>query len=624
MKKGDNGRRFVAFVQKLRKEQELTLEQVCDGLCSPVTLNSIENGKWKPDKLLRDRILGRLGVDTESYEHFLDLTEYMRWEMRQQILHCITYEKIDQAQVLLEEYRLKYCMGDRLEKQFYLGMLVQIIRFKGDQKRVISEILEEAVALTVSGIKDESMKQLVLSVRELNLILEAEHCRKEGEQADRYRGILKYIDKKMLDRIGRAKIYPKAVYFLCRCVLAPKGKAVEGRLLKELMEYCEKAIELLRENARMYYLWEILKLEEWMTEVLMERYAGWGQQEKAEGLNVWYRQRKRWRQALETVYAEEGVRKETEDFCYFYVDKGCYCINDVIRKRRQMLGMTCVELCQGICTERTLRRLERKETQPQWAVVEGLLNRLRLPVDYTRAELMTDSREAGIMMDKLHEYMKDGLWDQAELLLENIRGMASTDIYCNRQVLESLNLFCRWKKKEIGDSEYYLQIRNVLELTLSYKLLLKSGEKYLTNEEQACIGYMMLAMDKKSEEYVFFRGCLEEINKPNVEAGRQAVAGMNEFVLCNLGNALGEIEALEISEHYDESVLQECLRFHRMEAIHLCIYNKWRNHDMRRKQNIKKAIVLDEREELTNCILFADMIKDVTRAQFYRRLFDKQ
>lgn len=39
-----------AFIKQRRKELKLTQEQVCSGICDPVTLSRIENGKQTPSK----------------------------------------------------------------------------------------------------------------------------------------------------------------------------------------------------------------------------------------------------------------------------------------------------------------------------------------------------------------------------------------------------------------------------------------------------------------------------------------------------------------------------------------------------------------------------------------------
>ena len=90
MVKTNNHIVFPDFIHRLRKQQKLTLKQLCRGLCSPETIASLENGELLPDKLLQDFILDRLGISAEDYEYLLPDAEYQRWVARQRILHYIT------------------------------------------------------------------------------------------------------------------------------------------------------------------------------------------------------------------------------------------------------------------------------------------------------------------------------------------------------------------------------------------------------------------------------------------------------------------------------------------------------------------------------------------------------
>ncbi len=187
----------------------------------------------KNSKLLQDAILERLGVGAEDYEHLVNFNEYERWKGRQGILHNITFEKMERAESLLDEYYARYGKRDsenyssieeKLERQFYLSMLAQIRRYNGASGEELCMIFDEAIYLTVPALGHKPMSELILSIKELNLILEAEQYRKEGEQIARYREITEYIERAGLDERGMAKIYPKAVFFLCRSLIAADGK----------------------------------------------------------------------------------------------------------------------------------------------------------------------------------------------------------------------------------------------------------------------------------------------------------------------------------------------------------------------------------------------------------------
>lgn len=425
-------RQFIQFISDLRDKRNVTMEQLCEGLCSRRMAWYLESGERAPDKLLQDRILERLGVGAEDYEYFLFYDEYDRWVARQRILHNITYEKWERAEQLLREYSDSYDMGNVLEKQFYLSMLAQIRRHGGETSEALGALFEKAARLTVPELENKPLEQLALSLKELNLILEAERCRKEGERPQRYQEIADYILANGFDGKSVAKLYPKVVYFLCRSVEVSTDPECRRRWTdNRLLVYCN--------------------------------------------------------QALERTYAEFHVPKETFEYCCLYVVKGVSCINDVIRVRRKMFGMSRKELCGGICDIATLRRLERRETVTHREIAEKLFERLGLSTEFARTNLVTASHEAKRMMMQLRECVNERKWDDVKTLREQIEGLIAMDIPSNRQVMMRQETISRWHSGEISRDEYLSRMRTVLELTLPCQAFYSEGEQYLTNEEQVCI-----------------------------------------------------------------------------------------------------------------------------------------
>ena len=100
--------------------------------------------------------------------------------MQQAILHKITFEDMENAERLLDVYReeehskVKYLreetdaepINNRLERQFYLSMLVQIRCYQ--EKRIfhdnceslreeISALLREAISLTIPALEEKKL-----------------------------------------------------------------------------------------------------------------------------------------------------------------------------------------------------------------------------------------------------------------------------------------------------------------------------------------------------------------------------------------------------------------------------------------------------------------------------------
>lgn len=75
-----------------------------------------------------------------------------------------------------------------------------------------------------------------------------------------------------------------------------------------------------------------------------------------------------------------------------------------------MLGMSRAELCQGICDQKTLVRLENKKTNSQKAVVVELFERLGLAGTLSRTVLVTERPEVRRLIITFDEsYFKEML-----------------------------------------------------------------------------------------------------------------------------------------------------------------------------------------------------------------------
>lgn len=631
----EEGKLFNTFINSLRKKRGCSMKQVCEGLCTSQEISFLENGKRLPDKLLQDAILERLGVGAEDYEHFVNFNEYERWKTRQGILHNITFEKMERAESLLDEYYARYgkkedsesysSIEEKLERQFYLSMLAQIRRYNGASGEELCMIFDEAIHLTVPALGHKPISELILSIKELNLILEAEQYRREGERIARYREITEYIERAGLDGRGMAKIYPKAVFFLCRSLIAADGKERPAASeISELLRLCNRAVDVLRNNYRMYFLWELLDIRELILERMMECYGSQGEQEKADTLGAMYRENAEWKSVLEQIYEEFRVPEKTFDYCYLYVMKGVSCINDVIRIRRQMLGMKPGELCDGICDRKTLRRLERRETIPQKAIVESLFERLGLSGALTRTELITDEPEVRRLMEEMRGMLNDRQWEKAEEILDQIKARTSMDIRNNRQALMRTEILFRWKTRELCNVEYCRQMQTALELTIPFNSFLNEGEKYLTFGEQTCIQNMLQGMAGDREELRICIDRFEDIYRYIIENELQeAFAGMFELIMGYVESELGDRGEYDQSNQYSDIIIQGCLRLRRLRALPDSLYNRCWNYIEQVRRDIPMDKILDEKKELYKCVLLSRLSRSKKDEMFFSRKLEQ-
>lgn len=564
---------FNLLVSAIRRQKKISRQALCEGLCTFQEISYLESGSRNLDRLLQDELLDRLGIGTENYEHFLNCRDYDRWRSRQRILHAITFGQSDTAKQRLQEYHENYCRNtencpsaarNKLEMQFYLSMLAQILRCQGRPDEELHPLFHQALSLTVPLYGQKPLRKLVLSLKELNLMLEAEHSRPEGERCEIYFNIVSYIESRQPDQLGMAKIYPKAVYFLCRCALKTAGgkncHETNSRksLCGSLLQYCSRAVQVLLDAKRMYFLWELTKTRG----ILLSRLARAGA--LAGDLKALQQENLQCSLTLQKKYRRFGIPEKTLDFCFLYIRNGIHCINDVIRIRRNMLEIRPEELCRGICSTKTLKRLEERRTAPQLAVVKPLFERLGLSGELIRAELVTSDPKALEIMAQLQNNNYSQQAVPAARLLDKAKALAPAEIKQNQQTLLRHMLLFRWSKKEISTAEYLEQLLQALELTLPYAAFLKDGEKFLTAGEYLCIQSRIKALEPANQETLVCMCRFKELYTSYTENELQENAsGTCEFILCSTGFDQESGEKEDIACQQGQRILEECLRFRR-------------------------------------------------------------
>lgn len=597
--------RFGEFIAKLRREKHISLEQLCDGLCDVSMLSRFERGEREPEKLLQSRFLTRLGAVPENYENFLYYDDYRRWEKRQGILHHILEEKIAEARAMLEEYYEEYDMGEALELQFYLAMLAQIRRYEGCEKEELADLFQRALRLTVPNLEQLGFMDRALSLEEINLLLEQVYC--SEETLDRYEDILNYIEKMERTMLAMAKVYPKAVYYYYMAWETQGTK--EPSMTLRMMELCDKAIEILRDANRMFYLWELFCMKEKLAPLLPDTVR------KAETVQARLLQCKEWRETLEEIYRDYGVTIAMYEFCYLYVESENYCIGDVIRIRRKMLGLSQKKLCAGLCDDRTVSRLERHIGKPQKETVQRLFDRLNLSTELNRTELVTDSQEAIEKYDELSRECMNLNFENVEKLIKEVKRLISMKIPSNLQAIRRDEVLNKYNQGKLSKEEFVKEMKEVLEYTVPYKAAVGPGEKYLTNEEIACLQNITLDINWTFKE---MQECVDALVKicenPKYPAN---YVKMYEFIMAAVSSYLGDNGEFEYSSKIKEKILVMLLRNRRIKGLDGALYGILWNEEQRHKNSRKNDIRLKRKEELKKCIYTSSLCKNMYRKSIY-------
>jgi len=603
--------RFGEYISKLRTAKGISLEQLSDGLCDFSLLSRFERGEREPEKLLQNRFLTRLGVVPENYENFLYYKEYCRWEKRQGIIHNILDEHVEEAKRLLEEYYEEYDMSYALEQQFYLAMRAQIRRYEGGSKEELAELFEQALGLTVPEIDTRSFRNRILSLEELNLLLEYRYCRPQGISLQFYELLLEYIEKMGQTMLAMAKIYPKTVYYYYVTWKSSGEFTVEKAT--RMLELCDKAIELLRNANRMFYLWELFCMKEELTPKLpMGVYQP---AEYAASMEECHS----WRETLEELYQEYGISIAMYEFCYLYVESENYCIDDVVRIRRKMLGLSQEKLSEGICDSRTVSRLERHMRRPQKEIVQQLFDRLNLSTELCRTELVTDSQEAIEKYREIRVESNNGNYQKVEGLIDEIKQLISMDNVFNIQSIKRDEYLNNYYQLKYSKKEYIEKLKEILEYTISYEDIINSNEKYLTNIEISCIQNIMFEVDWSFDEMWecihILLSIYGSIKFPYI------CTNMYEFIMLAVSYKLGDKGEYAESNEMMQRLLKISLTNRRAKAIDSLIYGILWN--IKQKVNEEQNKMFS-RKEMERCINLCELSKRKINKKFYEEKIVKK
>lgn len=608
---------FHNFMKMIREKKGISLQTLSEGLCSISMMNFIEQGKRIPGKMLRDRILARMGISGDIYEDYLSFDEYEQWVLRGKILNSILKKQYQEAENLLEQYRV-YAKENKVQQQFCKTMEYMLLQMQRASLELQRSTLEEALGLTVLHIERGHLEKKLLSVEEINLLTEyvwlrEYHGKPEMEYTWRkkqYQDILKYIDSSAWDMYCSVKVYPKVAYYLGETIL---HKENDINNLKLGIEIIESAIELLRNTGRCYYLQELAEVYE---QLVLKYNSETDDVEKYIQKN---RDISNWKKTFFEVYEEYGVQPYMEDFTYLYRENVCYCIGDVIRVRREMFGMRKEELCEGVCSVKTLNRIEANRVKPQIATVRGLFARLGLCAEYVRARVITSDAEVLMLADRLVRYQNNLRFEEWEQGVVELSYKLNMAIPQNRQFVEHAEQLLKYEKREISLAEFIEKVEHIIEHTIPLCKLMGRENIFLSIEEKTYVGNIGMRIEREN----LYMQLIEQLCDESKDGSRFPMSiSMYEFLGTNLASYLGNYEMYDKSDELAEDIIRQSLDIRRILSLKSNMYNNLWNEQQRllHKKSIKKKY--EKTKILGQCISICDFTKQNNSKKFYESKMD--
>lgn len=246
------------LLRELREKRGVSRAQLCQGICTVMTLVRYENNERIPNKFVIDCLLERLGKNVARLEFISSDEEFKLSQYRFQIEDKMRHSEYGAVEELLEAYSKEVGVKEKLHWQYIYAKRGELLKIK--------EQYEDAYLLLVNALKYTERQCMVdaeigdrrLSNIELEIAYEiAEICyylSRYEKAFSMFAQIEKYLNTLDTDNEVRIQYYPDIMYWIA---VEQKGKGKEHLALACL----EEAEQLLVKEYRMSGLERVLELK---------------------------------------------------------------------------------------------------------------------------------------------------------------------------------------------------------------------------------------------------------------------------------------------------------------------------------------------------------------------------
>lgn len=285
-----------------------------------------------------------------------------------------------------------------------------------------------------------------------------------------------------------------------------------------------------------------------------------------------------------------------------------------------MLGLTKKELCEGICSEKTIGRLEANKTKPQIEVVRQLFERLNLSGEYQRLQVETQEVQAFSVIDKIMRCINNRDFEMAKKYLLDLDQYMSFENPINKQYKKRIEINLKIRQGIITKEKAREGLKAVLGYTMPYEIALRQGEKYLTNVEMQCLLDVAVYTGRSSMNTAF-DALVKLCNQMEEDEGIPEHISAWEVIMTNIASIYGNIGEYDKSDAISLTILKESVHSYRINMLELNLYSIAWNDRERKKKNVPIEQGHKEDEYLQKCIALCKMNKNFAREAIMKKRF---
>lgn len=453
-------------------------EAVIQGMGTVKELYRIESGDMAIEKLVLDRILHRVGLDSDMIEMMLSNEDVERYKKRIQIFRYYEAQEYEKMEQLLLEYQEETKQCSILHQQFVQVMQAKRMSKTKQDWNDIAKILTQALQYTVRDWETSDPESLCLSWEELEIIVLLAMCYRKKRMYYKamcyLRWVLQYSKTHKMEKELRPKFL--ALTYLELSKITHDWSA---------LYYAKSGILLLYESACMNYLIPLQNRYLYLLGKIESR-KGLTKKQRRDG-----RRLQEERDVLLQLAKEVNVTIEEKEAIPVY--KNAYAIPETLWRYRNYLGISQEEFCEGVCSQVAYSKIETGTVVPKRTFTK-LMQRMGLPPAYAITALHGVTNNYMGQKIEINRLLRQYQYKKAEQLMRQLevtlrRKQLVENCPRNHQFILMTNAIIEKAVGKISNEEKRNQLILALQLTipeypnrdLSKKMLLWQEAMILNN-----------------------------------------------------------------------------------------------------------------------------------------------
>lgn len=557
----------------IRTKYQISVNDICRGICGVSTYCMYENDEMIPDILSVNMFLDRMGFGTLGVSAYISKKEAVYFQWRESTRECIQSEKYKNLSKLSECMPTKNMMLNEKIRQQYDWFLKGIIAEKEALDfESAKDYYEQALRCTCSFLIETEKIEGALGVTELHIyaiylnLLRQMKPKEKNQIACRLFQLMKYVQTHFAEEQQKVKIYPLLVCLWGNLTMDEKSE-------KNRYEIFDQTFQLLRRRKSLYCLLDIMRLR--ILSGVKEKRSMTREQGEL--------------QILQSFFEEFGYRAKSQIYVPQVNEIMLEHVGQYLSTERKKVNYTQEKISDGICSVESYSRIEngRKPTRNNY---KALTEKIGTENRYYIELVNTGNIDALLLRREIsYELFMERNERLPELLEELKKVLGEKEVAKNRQYLEYIETCIERRNNHISEKECYQEYRKILAYSLDENLIGENKHIY-SKIEINLINHIAVCLSRTGEKEQAKR--LIKLFLKDIEQAKTCKYHEAKLAKLNYGKWLSDAgEYVEAERIFSEGVSQIVER-DRAELLDQYIgemaYNEYLINDSKKDEQIKR------------------------------------